>query len=73
MITFLSEKKKHDHLKFARHFRNNWGLGKGKLLLLMYDEKCFWVLVTRIGAKSYKYLGVKTKSFQAYTKIWTLV
>ena len=35
----MSEKQKKEHATFAKPFRNNWGLGSGKYLLIMYDEK----------------------------------
>ena len=68
VIPNLSEEQKRNHLKFAKRFRNNWGLGSGKYLLLMYDEKWFWGLVTRRGAKCCDELGVGKKSFKAYHK-----
>jgi hypothetical protein len=27
------------HLSFSKHFRNNWGLGQGKCLLIVHQEK----------------------------------
>jgi hypothetical protein len=35
----LSNPQKKSHLEFAKHFRNNWGLKKGKYVLVHYDEK----------------------------------
>ena len=68
IIPNLSEKQKKEHATFAKHFRNNWGLGSGKYLLIMYDEKWFWGLVTRRGAKACKELGVDKLCFKAYHK-----
>jgi hypothetical protein len=52
----------------AKHFRNNWGLGSGKYLLVMYDEKWFWGLVTRRGAKCCHKLDINQQYFKAYHK-----
>jgi hypothetical protein len=68
VVPLLSDRQKQSHLTFAGHFRNNWGLGAGKYLLIMYDEKWFWGLVTRRGAKACKELGIEEKSFKAYHK-----
>ena len=56
----------HKHLTFARKFRNNWGLGGGKFLLIMFDEKWFWGLVLRSYAKAVAEFGIDPKSFSAY-------
>ena len=53
-------------LAFARKFRSNWGLGGGKFLLVMFDEKWFWGLVLRSYAKQVAELGVDPRSFSAY-------
>ena len=68
VIPGLSPEQQQKHLNFAVHFRNNWGLGGGKYLLIMYDEKWFWGLVLRRGAKCCKELGIEEKSFSAYHK-----
>jgi hypothetical protein len=54
------------HLYFAKRFRNNWGLGGGKYLLIMFDEKWFWGMVLRSYAKAVGELGIDPKSFSAY-------
>jgi hypothetical protein len=68
VIPLLSAPQKRSHLQFAHHFRNNWGLGGGKYLVIMYDEKWFWGLVTRRGAKCCDELGINQQSFKAYHK-----
>jgi hypothetical protein len=68
IIPLLSPDQKKKHLDFATHFRNNWGLGAGKYLLIMYDEKWFWGLVIRRGAKCCKELGIEQNCFSAYHK-----
>jgi hypothetical protein len=69
VIPLLSDKQRQSHLTFAGRFRNNWALGAGSyLLIIMYDEKWFWGLVTRRGAKACKELGIEQQSFQAYHK-----
>jgi hypothetical protein len=57
-----------EHLQFAHHFRNNWALGAGKYLVIMYDEKWFWGFVTRRGAKCCEELGINQQSFKAFHK-----
>jgi hypothetical protein len=64
----LSDKHRQSPLTFTGRFRNNWGLGAGSYLLIIYDEKWFWGLVTRRGAKACKELGIEQQSFQAYHK-----
>jgi hypothetical protein len=68
VIPNSSDGQKKAHADFSRHFRNNWGLGGGKYLLIMYDEKWFWGLVTRRGAKACQELGIDQHFFQAYHK-----
>ena len=62
----LSTKQKLKHRAFAHHFCNNWGLGAGKCLLINYDEKWFWGLVTRISAKMCAKLGIEPTIFACY-------
>ena len=68
VLPLLSETQKKSHLEFAKRFRNNWGLGGGKTLLIMYDEKWFWGLVVRRGAKACSELGIDQQYFKAYHK-----
>jgi hypothetical protein len=65
-IPLLSESQKKTRLEFAKRFRNNWGLGGGKYVVIMYDEKWFWGLVIRRGAKACSDLGVDQQNFKAY-------
>ena len=65
-IPLLTAHQMGKHLAFARHFRNNWGLGGGKFLLIMFDEKWFWGLVLRSYAKQVAELGIDPRSFAAY-------
>ena len=44
----------------------NWGLGGGKYLFVMFDEKWMWGLVVRRYAKSCEKLGLKKKYYKAY-------
>ena len=54
VIPLLSPTQKEKHLTFAKHLRNNWGRGKGKYLLIHYDEKWFWGMLMRNTAKSFE-------------------
>ena len=66
IIPLLTTHQMEKHLAFARKFRNNWGLGGGKFLLVMFDEKWFWGLVLRSHAKQVAELGIDPRSFSAY-------
>jgi len=66
IIPLLSPQQKAKHLEFARRFRSNWGLGGGKYLLIMFDEKWFWGLVLRNYAKRIASEGVGHHNFAAY-------
>jgi hypothetical protein len=68
IIPLLSGTQKKSHFEFSKHFRNNWGLGKGKYLLIHYDEKWFWGLVTRKGDRACEELGIDPHTFEAYHK-----
>jgi hypothetical protein len=68
VVPLLTDAQKKKHFKFAQHFWNNWGLGSGKYLLVEYDEKWFWGLVMRRGAKSCEDLGINQQSYSAYHK-----
>jgi hypothetical protein len=41
VIPLLRDAQKKLHFEFSNHFRKKWGLGKGKYLLIHYDEKWF--------------------------------
>ena len=51
VIHLLSKEQKGNHMSFSKHLHNNWYLGSRKYLLVMYDKKWFWGLVTSKGAK----------------------
>ena len=51
---------------FAKKFLNCWGLGRGKKLLIHYDEKWFWGLVLRRDAKACDSLGLEATVMKAY-------
>jgi len=68
VIPLLSDAQEFKHYQFAQHFRNNWGLGKGKYLLIEYDKKWFWGLVMCRGAKSCADLGIHPELYKAYHK-----
>ena len=69
MITpLLSEPQKKKHLAFAKRYRNNWYRGKGKYLVINYDEKWFWGLVLRAAAKECPELGVNPRTAACYHK-----
>jgi hypothetical protein len=68
IVPLLTPKQKKSHLNFAKHFQNNWSLGGGKYLLIMYNEKWFWGLVARAGAKACDELGIDANTFHAYHK-----
>ena len=63
IIPLLSTKQKLKHCAFAHQFRNKWVLGTGKYLLIHYDEKWFWGLVTRSSAKMCSELRIETNTF----------
>ena len=54
------------HKAFATRFRCNWGLGPGKYLLIMFDEKWMWGLVMRCYSRKCDELGLNNKFFKAY-------
>ena len=75
VIPLLTQEQKHKHLKFAKHYLNNWGLGAGKFILFHYDEKWFWGLLLRKTAKTFeefeekmKKKGYAHKEIRAYHK-----
>jgi hypothetical protein len=69
VIPLLSDaQNKKVHFEFSKHFQKNWGLGKGKYLLIHYDKKWFWGLVTRKGARACEELGIDPHTFEAYHK-----
>jgi len=47
-------------------FRNSWDLGGGNYLLIHYDEKWFWGMVTKSTARTFDGLDQQTQ--QAYHK-----
>jgi len=49
------------HKEFSHRFRNNWGMGSRKYLLIDFDEKWMWGLVVRRFAKSCVKLGLVKK------------
>ena len=66
IVPLLSHEQQHLHYNFAQRFCNNWGLGPGKYLLIMFDEKWFWGMVTRNTAKSFE--GIEKNTLSAYHK-----
>jgi hypothetical protein len=68
IIPLLSPAQQKSHMTFSKHFRNDWGLGPGKYLLIMYDEKWFWGMVCRKGAKACEELGIDAQTMRAYHK-----
>ena len=68
IIPLLSSPQRQLHQEFAKLFIRNWGLGGGKWLLIHYDEKWFWGMVLRCGAKMCAELGIDYQSMQAYHK-----
>jgi hypothetical protein len=68
VIPLLSGAQKKSHLEFSKHFHHNWGMRKGKYILIHYDKKWFWGLVTRKGARACEELGIYPHTFEAYHK-----
>jgi len=68
VIPLLTQEQKHKHLKFAKHYLNNWGLGAGKFILFHYDEKWFWGLLLRKTAKTFEEFEEKMKKRAMHTK-----
>jgi hypothetical protein len=64
----LSGAQKKSHFEFSKHFHKNWGLGKGKYLLIHHNEKWFWRLVTRKGDHACEELVIDSNTFEAYHK-----
>ena len=62
----LSDQQKQKHFSFARRFMNNWGLGGGNYLLINYDEKWFYGMVTKSIAKVFD--GIERTNLKAYHK-----
>jgi hypothetical protein len=68
VIPLLSDTQKKLHFEFSKYFRKNWGLGKGKYLLIHYDKKWFWGLATQKGARACEELGIDPHTLEAYHK-----
>jgi hypothetical protein len=68
VIPLLSDKQRKAHYNFAKLFQTNWRLGEGKYLLIHYNDKWFWGLVLRLGAKACEELGIDAQTFRAYHK-----
>jgi hypothetical protein len=68
VIPLLTDAQKESHFEFSKHFRNNWGLVKGKYMLIHYEEKWFWGHVIRKGAWACEELGIDPHTFEAYHK-----
>lgn len=66
IIPLLSTNQKSKHLQFAERYLNNWGNGKGRYLLLHYDEKWFWGMLLRKTAK--KFDGLDPEVIRCYHK-----
>ena len=66
VIPLLNLVQKGKHFKFAKRLVTNWGKGKGKYLLIHYDEKWFWGMLFRKTAKSFDELPKAT--IKAYHK-----
>ena len=66
IIPLLTTHQMEKHLAFARKFRNNGGLGGGKFLLVMFDEKWFWGLVLRSYAKQVAEFIIVPRSFSRH-------
>jgi hypothetical protein len=67
-LPLLTGIQKEKHLAFARHLRENWGKGKGKFLLIHFDEKWFWGLVARRTAKAVPELDLAKTDLHVYHK-----
>ena len=68
VVPLLNDAQRLKHLQFSKDFRNNHGLGPGKYLHIMYDEKWFWGMVMRRSAKSCEDLGLHPHTYKAYHK-----
>jgi len=67
VLPLLNKIQRKKAVKFARRFRNNWGRGKGKFLLVHLDEKWFYGMLLR-HAKVCKVLGLKAPHLYAQHK-----
>ena len=66
IIPLLNLSPRRKLLDFSKHYVKNWGLGPGKYLLINYDEKWFWGMVTRLSAKSCSAIGLDPVSYKVY-------
>ena len=67
MKTLNTQKKK--HLAFAQRLLDNHYLGKGKYILVHYDEKWFWSKMLRSQAKECAEFGVEQQNIRTRHKI----
>ena len=67
VLPLVKGKQRKDAVDFARRFRNNWGRGKGKYLLVHLDEKWFYGLLLR-HAKVCEALGLEKTHLYAQHK-----
>ena len=68
VIPKLTAKQRAAHLAFAQAYRNNHGLGKGKFLMVHYDEKWFYGLVCRKNSKACPSLNAHPQDLKAHHK-----
>ena len=68
VVLLLYDEQKQEHLKFAKALLEQLGIGERGIISGGVWWKLVLGLVTRIGAKACKELGVKEKAFQAYHK-----
>ena len=66
VIPLLNVKQEGAHYDFSLRYVNNWYQGKGKYLLLHYDEKWFWGMLLRKTGK--KFDGYKVEAIKCYHK-----
>lgn len=67
VLPLMNGRQRREAVAFARRFRNNWGRGKGKYLLVHLDEKWFYGMLLR-HAKVCEALGLEKTHLYAQHK-----
>jgi len=69
VLPLLTGHQQQRHVVFAKHVRNNWGIPRGKILWVHYDEKwLFYGFVARANAKMCEALGIDKSEYYVYHK-----
>jgi hypothetical protein len=66
VLPLLSIVQREKHVTLSKLLRSNWNLPKAKYLWIHYDEKWFYVFVTRSNAKKCPELGLEKEMHAIY-------